>query len=120
MVVRDGVATILRDIAADPGNGVLAVWNQDDLRRLGADPRDGFYTAGGHDVLIKKTGARGGHGFAPDRPALHAALIMSGPDVGARENLNVVRMTQIGPTVASWFGVSLSPNADMPLALQRR
>jgi hypothetical protein len=126
IVVRDRVATILNEISTDPENGVLAVWNQDDLRRLGGDPRasfgvdmrDGFYTAGGHDVLIKKTVARGGHGFAPDRPALHAALIMSGPDVGIRGNLKVVRMTQIGPTVASWFGGSLSPNADTPLALQ--
>jgi predicted AlkP superfamily pyrophosphatase or phosphodiesterase len=126
MAVRDRVAALLKEISADPGNGVLAVWNQDDLRRRGADPRasfgvdmrDGFYTAGGHDVLVRKAVARGGHGFAPDRAALHAALIMSGPDVGARGNLGVVRMTQIGPTVASWFGGSLSPNADMPLALQ--
>jgi len=33
-------------------------------------------------------------------------------------NLGVVRMTQIGPTIAAWFDVALSPHADAPLVLQ--
>jgi hypothetical protein len=28
-----------------------------------------------------------------------------------------VRMTQIAPTIASWFGVSISPNVDQPLPI---
>jgi len=95
------------------------------LRRMGAEPRasfgidmkDGFYTGGGHDSLVKKAAAKGGHGYSPDRPALYASLIMSGPDVGAPGSLGVVRMTRIGPTVASWFGLALSPQADAPLVL---
>ena len=38
IVVRDRVATLLKEILTDPENGVLAVWNQDDLRRLGGGP----------------------------------------------------------------------------------
>ena len=123
--MRNRVAAIVRDIAADPANGVLTVWNEDDLRKMGAEPRasfgvdmkEGFYTANGHDVLVKKTSDRGGHGFAPSRPDLYASLVMAGPDVGRRGNLGVIRMTQIGPTIASWFDVALSPHADVPLAL---
>ena len=41
---------------------------------------------------------------------------MQGPDVPNTGNLGLVRMTQIGPTIASWFEVSLSPKADSPIA----
>jgi hypothetical protein len=127
-VLRDRVARLLRQTAADPANGILTVWTQDELREMGAEPRaafgidlkNGFYTGAGHDVLVKKAGAKGGHGFAPTRPELHASLVMHGPDVPAVGNLGVVRMTRIGPTIASWFEVALSPKADAPLVLQQR
>jgi hypothetical protein len=123
--LRDRVAGILKDIAANPANGILTVWNEGDLHRMGAEPRasfgidmkDGFYTGGGHDSLMKQAAAMGGHGYAPDRPPLHASLIMAGPDVGTPGSLGIVRMTRIGPTVASWFGLALSPRADAPLVL---
>ena len=123
--LRDRVGALLRKLAADPANGIRTVMTADDLRKLGADPRaafavdlqDGFYSAAGHDVLIKPSTSKGGHGFAPTRDALHASLVMQGPDVPKVGNIGTVRMTQIGPTLASWFGVKLSPGADSPLAL---
>jgi predicted AlkP superfamily pyrophosphatase or phosphodiesterase len=123
--LRDRVAALLKTTAADPANGILTVWNQDDLRKIGADPRasfgidmkDGFYTGAGTDVAIKATTSKGGHGFAPARPALHASFIAAGPDVGSVGNVGVIPMTRIGPTIASWFNVALSPQADAPLAL---
>ena len=42
---------------------------------------------------------------------------MRGPDVPKSGSLGIVRMSQIGPTVASWFGVKLSPQADEPLKI---
>lgn len=60
--------------------------------------------------------SKGGHGFGPTRRDLHASLVMQGPDVPNTGNLGLVRMTQIGPTIASWFEVSLSPKADSPIA----
>jgi predicted AlkP superfamily pyrophosphatase or phosphodiesterase len=123
--LRTKVAAILKEVAADPANGIQTVWTKDDLVKMGAEPRasfgidmkDGFYTGLGHDVLVKPSASKGGHGFAPTRPDLHASLIMRGPDAGTAGNLGVVRMTQIGPTIASWFDVALSPHADTPLAL---
>ena len=78
--------------------------------------RDGFYTAAGTDVPVKAAASKGGHGFGPTRRDLYASLVMQGPDVPNTGNLGLVRMTQIGPTIASWFEVSLSPKADSPIA----
>ena len=123
--LRDRVAAALAKIAADPANGVEAVLNKEQLTALGADPRASFaidmkanfYSGGAHDVLLTNSGSKGGHGFMPTRPELHASLIMAGPNVPKAGDLGVVRMTQIAPTIASWFGVGLSPKADTPLTL---
>jgi len=122
--LRDRVSALLKKLAADPANGILTVWNRDDLAKAGADPRasfgidmrNGFYSGGGHAALLSKPSGKGGHGFAPARPELHASLVMSGPDVPKAGTLGVVRMSQIGPTIASWFKTTLSPQADRPIA----
>jgi hypothetical protein len=121
--LRTRVGALLRKLAADPANGILTVWSEQEMRQAGADPRaafgvdmrDGFYTAAGTDVLVKPSASKGGHGFGPTRRDLHASLVMQGPDVPKGTNLGLVRMTQIGPTIASWFEVSLSPKADAPI-----
>jgi predicted AlkP superfamily pyrophosphatase or phosphodiesterase len=123
--LRDRVRALLAKAAADPANGIERVLSGEDLRALGADPRasfavdmrDGFYTGAAHDQLIAPATGKGGHGFHPSRPDLRASLIMAGPQVPRAGSLGVVRMTQIGPTIASWFGVALSPKADAPLTL---
>ena len=123
--LRQRVWHRLEDIAQDPANGIERVFSTEDLRTMGADPRatfavdmrQGFYTGGGVERLLTTTTAKGGHGHSPSRPEVHASLIMAGPNVPPAGNLGIVRMTQIGPTVASWFGVSLSPKADRPIAL---
>ncbi len=113
----------LDTIAADPANGIDKVWTREDLRRAGAAPdasfaitmKTGFYTGTSHAALLQPTTSKGGHGFDPAMPELHASLIMAGPDVAAKGDLGLVRMTQIAPTVARWFGVRLSAEADTPL-----
>jgi hypothetical protein len=42
-------------------------------------------------------------------------LIIRGPGVTAARDLGIVRMTQIGPTLARLLGVRLGPDADEPL-----
>lgn len=123
--LRARVAGLLKTIAADPANGVEAIYDREALDKAGADPRaafavdlkTGFHAGGGTDALVKEAGSKGTHGFAPQRPELHASLIMSGPDVPKSGSLGTVRMTQIGPTIAFWFGVVLSPSADTPLQM---
>jgi predicted AlkP superfamily pyrophosphatase or phosphodiesterase len=121
--VHDRVGTLLRDLADDPANGIARVWTREDLDRAGAYPdaafavtmRPGFYTGGGHDRLRVPYSGRGGHGFDPALREMRASLIMAGPHVTRSGSLGEVRMTQIGPTIAGWFDVSLAPDADAPL-----
>ena len=123
---RARVATILEALRRDPANGIRAVWSPEDLARAGAHPdavfgidvEDGFYTAVGHDVLLKPSTSKGGHGFSPDRPALHASLILAGAAVERRGSLGIVRQTQIAPTLARIFGVGLAPDAGEPIRLK--
>jgi predicted AlkP superfamily pyrophosphatase or phosphodiesterase len=123
--LRSRVGTLLTKAAADPANGIAQVLDRDALRKLGAEPRasfavdmqKGFYTNSAHDVLVKPSSSKGGHGFLPTRPELHASLILRGPDVPKSGSLGVVRMTQIAPTLAPWLGVTLPSNVDAPIAL---
>ena len=119
------VGGLLQQIAADPDNGVEKVWSQADLRQAGAHPdasfgltmKPGFYTGGAHDALLVNTVSKGGHGFDPSRPEMKASLIMAGPDVPKAGDLGLVPMTRIAPTIARWFDVQLSREADQPLEL---
>lgn len=121
LVARAGA--ILNTLKADPANGVRQVWSRADLDRMGAHPDatfgldvvDGFYTANGTDRLTVPAGSKGGHGFDPTRPALHASLIAAGPAITRRGSLGTIRMTQVAPTIARILGVGLSPEADRPL-----
>jgi predicted AlkP superfamily pyrophosphatase or phosphodiesterase len=119
------VGGLLEQIAADPDNGVEKIWSQAELRQAGAHPdasfgltmKPGFYTGWAHDALLANTVSKGGHGFDPARPELKASLIMAGPDVPKAGDLGLVPMTRIAPTIARWFDVQLSPEADQPLEL---
>jgi predicted AlkP superfamily pyrophosphatase or phosphodiesterase len=121
--VRDRVERVLADLAADRSHGIERIWTRGDLDRLGAHPdaafglamAPGFYAAAGTDVLLKPTRGRGGHGFDPAHPEMHAALILNGNGIGRRGDLGEVRMTQIAPTLARLLRVSLSDQADAPL-----
>ena len=126
---RPRVAVLLETLKKDPANGIRAVWTDVDLAKAGGHPdaqfgidmADGFYTANAHDTLRKPTMSKGGHGFSPDRQALHASLILAGPAVRRRGSLGVVTLTQIAPTLAGILGVALDARAaaPIPLAAQR-
>jgi len=119
------VAALLDQLAADPVNGIDKIWSQAELRQAGAHPdasfgltmKPGFYTGWGRDALLIESTSKGGHGFDPALAELKASLILAGPDVPKAGDLGLVPMTRIAPTVATWFDVRLSPDADRPLDL---
>lgn len=122
---RARVATLLDELKRDPANGIREVWNAEQLAARGSHPDaafgldvvDGFYSSGGHDVLVTAAGSKGGHGFAPEREALHSSFVMSGPPVQRRGGIGVIRMTQIAPTLAAILDVSLARDAAAPIPL---
>jgi predicted AlkP superfamily pyrophosphatase or phosphodiesterase len=125
---RPAVLQILNTMKSDPANGIREIWTSDELAARGAHPDaafgldvvDGFYTSGDHDEVIKPSPTKGGHGFAPERPALHASFILTGPTVEKRGSLGIIRMTSIAPTLAAILGVHLDSAAPPPLPLVPR
>lgn len=123
---RPRVAALLDALKRDPANGLREVWTADQLAARGAHPdaafgldmADGFYSGPGHDVLVKASPNKGGHGFGPEREALHAAFVMAGPAVQRRGSVGVVRMTRIAPTLASILGIALAPDAGAPIDIK--
>jgi predicted AlkP superfamily pyrophosphatase or phosphodiesterase len=123
------VRGLMDKLRADPANGIQTIWTHEQIVGAGAFPnavvgidmKSGFYTGGASDRLLVDVHMNdgremgGGHGFDPNRPELHASLVVSGPTIKGLGSLGVVRMTQIAPTVARWLGVGLSPLADRPL-----
>ncbi len=124
---RPRVQQTLVDLKKDAANGIREVWTAEGLAAKGSHPDaafgldvvDGFYTGGGHDVLVKPATSKGGHGFDPARLALHSSFILAGPSVQARGSVGVIRMTQIAPTLASILEVTLSPAAAQPVDLKK-
>ena len=121
------VRKLLEDLKADPQNGIASIWLREDLDRFGTQPdatfgigmRPGSYSGGGHDAVLTVPRNRAGHGFDPNLPELHAALIVAGPNTRGRGSLGIVRMTQIAPTLAELLGIELSRQADKPFPLAR-
>ncbi len=121
--VRSRVGALLTRLAANPDYGVASLWTTDDLAELQAHPeaafgigmRPGWYTGGGTGSLLGAASSAAGHGFPPAYPELHASFIVSGPGVRAGQNLGIIGMTQVGPTLATWLGVQLVAGADAPV-----
>jgi hypothetical protein len=120
---RAEVAKLLEGLARDPANGVRTVWDNATLTAKGGHPsatfgldmRNGFYSGSGHARLVEPATSKGGHGFDPERPELHASLVFAGGPFAGRGDLGIVRMTQIAPTLARFLGVRLSEGADVEL-----
>ena len=121
------VRSILEDLKRDPRHGIRTIWAAEELRGFGAHPGaafgldmvDGFYTGGGHDQLLKAETLKGGHGFDPRRPEMHAALVLSGAAVQRRGAIGIVPITRIAQTLAGILGMTLPPPAAEPLPLTR-
>ena len=119
------VDALVRRLAADPSNGIAKVWSRADLDAAHAHPdalmgitmRPGFYSGSGTVGVLGSLASKGGHGFDPALDAMKASLVMAGPDVPVAGDLGLVSMTRIGPTIAKWLDVQLSPDADQPLDL---
>ncbi len=119
-VTRTQVRNLLDKLAGDPASGIDLILTGEEARVRGGFPnaaflvllKPGFYTgAGVSGPLLTPTPGRGTHGFAPDNPDMYASLFVIGPSIGHRQNLGVVDMRQIAPTVAGVLNVLL-PDAE--------
>ncbi len=123
------VGELLRQLAADPANGIAEIVAQPAIAARGGFPdaaylvvlKPGYY-AGANlsgEIVTEIHESRGGHGFSPDFPEMRASFFAAGRGIAAHRDLGVVDMTQIAPTIAALLGVSLPTAKAAPLQLGR-
>jgi len=113
------VRDLLRKLAMDANNGIVGIFDRDQMKQRGGFPDAAFlvvlkagYYAGGSftgNFMEAIPGTRGGHGFSPEFPEMRASFFVAAPGIGHRD-LGIIDMRQIAPTVATILKV------QMPLA----
>lgn len=112
---REQVGALLRQLKADPGNGIARVLEGDELTRLGAWPNASYvvdmqsnYAIGSSLVGPLVESVHGGqHGFLATDPDMRAVFLIKGAPIAKGRRLGVIDMRQIAPTIAAILGVSL-------------
>lgn len=127
--LRLRVGTLLATAAADPAYGINGVLDHDALVAAGGvasasfliDFKPGWSMGGGYrGPILTDAPSVGAHGYLPDHPDMRAALFMMGRSVARGQDLGLVDMRQIAPTVAQMLGLTL-PAARLPaLSWKRR
>jgi predicted AlkP superfamily pyrophosphatase or phosphodiesterase len=110
------VRSLLAEKLRDPSSGLREVIDEERLTALGGDPAAELFVDAADGFHISRTPSGGWfgkpvdvgyHGFAPDRPALHASLILSTKALRVHGDLGVVPMVRIARTLAEYLGVEL-------------
>jgi predicted AlkP superfamily pyrophosphatase or phosphodiesterase len=123
------VGTLLRQLAAEPANGIAGVHSREQMRTLGGFPDaayvvdflPGYYAGSNTTGPLVTAGppGHGGHGFSPELPEMRSAFFIAGPGIAAGRDLGIIDMRQIAPTVAGLLGVRLPDARAAALAVRR-
>jgi predicted AlkP superfamily pyrophosphatase or phosphodiesterase len=110
------VAQLLKQLAADPANGIDRVLGREEIQAQRGFP-DASFVVGlriGYEVayalsypLITPPANLGMHGFLPDRPEMRSSFFLAGPRVPHGRNLGEIDMRRIAPTLAKIMSVHL-------------
>jgi predicted AlkP superfamily pyrophosphatase or phosphodiesterase len=120
---RETVRKILTAKVGQEGSGIGRVFDSAEVRAKGGDPEAflAIEAAPGYQLGPGYAGEYVGaaiyhatHGYDPDRPEMHASLLMIGPNVphGA---LASARLVDIAPTIAEWLGLAMGSVDGKPL-----
>lgn len=121
---------IFEPLAGKPGTGVGRIFTREQIVALGGDPEaylaieaaDGFlFTWGYTGDLLSAARGPAGHGFAPDRADMMAALLFYGPSIAAGK-LDGARLIDLAPTVAGWLGLKMdrAEGKALPVGIKRK
>ena len=117
---RDAIMKLLRELAADPANGIDRIVPREELRAMGGFPeaealvvlRPPFqlgYSFSG--PIVTPAPSTGMHGYLPSNPEMRSCFFVEGAGVARGRDLGVIDMRQIAPTVAALLGVRLPVEA---------
>lgn len=122
---RAKVADLLHRLAADPANGIDGIIEGGEVEQLGGYPgasfvlvmRPGTVVGGAYvgNRLVTLPSARGTHGYLPGVSAMNASFFIRGKGIKAGQDLGVVDILQIAPTLAKVMGVTLKDARELPL-----
>jgi predicted AlkP superfamily pyrophosphatase or phosphodiesterase len=79
----------------------------DALFTLCARPGYAFTLQPEREVVVERAAAAGVHGYCPDEPEMNAVFVASGHGIRPAGAIGRMPMVDVGPTVASFLGVSL-------------
>ena len=114
------VRELLNKLAADPANGIDRVLEAEELHKRGGYPEASFFVSlkpgwrTGVSLtgpVISKVKPGGTHGELPDLPDLRAAFFIVGPKIAGGQDLGLIDMRDVAPTLARVAGLSL-PSAE--------
>jgi predicted AlkP superfamily pyrophosphatase or phosphodiesterase len=124
---RAKVSEVLRRLAGDPANGIDRIVEGSDVEKLGGYPGAGFVigmkpgTVLGSDYmgsrLVTYPTTRGTHGYLPEVSGMNASFFIKGTGIKAGQDLGVIDMVRIAPTLAQVLGVKLNDTAEPALAV---
>ena len=115
------VDALLRQLAADPANGIDRILTREELRLAGGFPEAAFFVSfkigyelgyGFAPPLISAPSNLGMHGYLPSNPEMLSSFFLVGPTVAQGKSLGEIDMRQIAPTLAQIMRVKL-PDAEM-------
>ena len=118
---RADVEKQLKQLAADPANGIDHIMDRKELSALGAAPnadfavdmKPGFTIGTGNEPGVVTIKAGGTHGYSPEHVEMRASFVLAGPGIRRGVSLGEIDMRSIAPTLAKLMGGSL-PLAEVP------
>jgi len=116
---RAKVEKVLRDLAADPANGIAGILDRKAIAAAGGNPEAAFWVDMRPNFSAVNTmgplvsAAKGGtHGYAPSHAEMLASFFMAGPDVRPGLALGEIDLRSIAPTMAAYLGFPF-PTAEL-------
>jgi predicted AlkP superfamily pyrophosphatase or phosphodiesterase len=122
--LRDRVGALLKQLQADPENGIQRVLGPGDLDKWGAWPgasyivdmrSDYFISSDYVGPLLTDAPSSGQHGYLADRPEMKASFFIMGRGIVRGRDLGSIDMRQIAPTIAKILTVKLPTAKERPL-----
>ncbi len=113
----DGVRQALLRAAAVDGEALYRVLEREELDKRGYNPEAVFalepspgyalVSALASELVHGVPTVKGNHGQLPDRPGLHTGFLAEGPALRAGAAVDLMRLTDIAPTIAELLGLKL-------------
>ncbi len=120
---REVARAIFAGKAGKPGTGILRVYDADEIRSRGGDPKaflaleaapDYQFGPGCGGKYEAPPQYRATHGYDPKNPELFASMLAAGPGI-PHGKLRQARLIDVAPTIAEWLGLKLQAVDGKPL-----